>query len=592
MLLSVSISSLLLILQLALMISCNNAYRILKYSKYRYSTSLKNTNSSFHSQAVELSNIDLLDYLQETKPSRTYNVMENFRAAKFSGVNNEILTFPMDSYPVEGMGYKFATLSNPRIFVRECYKEMYDIIMRMNKEEDVKKRRRRFLVTGTPGIGKSLFALYFIKRYLDENNCSAPFGFQRDRGKADIVTSNGNLYRDVPSAMYKSEKNLSFFCDGVEKFEPNGPGLPKLMIVTSSPDDARFKEFVKDNSVVRLTMPVWSSDELSRMYDALEMERLHERVVEIKYERTVTNQSLYDIYGGVPRSIESLNGIKMTEALENKGSIVAKNFFNVNRTFGTGPDIEKSYTLVHLVPKMKKDGSYNYFEKSAEVASSYVFDTIADIYNIRIFSTWRNYLAKSGVRGIDASLQGHKFENNFFLDLPKEMKLYALNKKGSPSSKITDNDERIIKIPEITYKFDNYADISWKSNVLYVPNGSNFESGDAFFIEGTKEESELYILQLTLAKTHPIKAKGLLRIVKYFKDSGYKIDSNCMKMYLVFVTQAKENVSAENLMTNCQTIKRNENNGDVASIVISEVEDNRILDMFENQDQWLNYHNK
>ena len=95
-------SSLLLILLLALTISCNNAYRMLNYSKYRYLTSLKNTNSSFHS--VELSNIDLLDYLQETKPSRTYNVMENFRDAKFSGVNNEILTFPMKSYPVKGMG--------------------------------------------------------------------------------------------------------------------------------------------------------------------------------------------------------------------------------------------------------------------------------------------------------------------------------------------------------------------------------------------------------------------------------------------------------------------------------------------------------
>ena len=171
------------------------------------------------------------------------------------------------------------------------------------------------------------------------------------------------------------------------------------------------------------------------------------------------------------------------------------------------------------------------------------------------------------------------------------MKVYALNKKGSPSSKITDNDERIIKIPDITHNFDNYTDFSWTSNVLYVPTGSNFESGDAFFIEGTKEESELYILQLTLAKTHPIKAKGLLRIVKYFKDSGYKIDSNCMKMCFVFVTPAKENenVSAENLMTTCQTIERNENKGnDVASIVISEVEDNRILDMFKYQ--WLNYH--
>ena len=167
------------------------------------------------------------------------------------------------------------------------------------------------------------------------------------------------------------------------------------------------------------------------------------------------------------------------------------------------------------------------------------------------------------------------------------MKVYALNKKGSPSSKITDNDERIIKIPEI-YEFDSCTDISWTSNFFYVPISSNFESGDAFFIEGTKEESELYILQLTVAKTHQIKAKGLLRIVKFFKDIGYKIDSNCMKMSLVFVTQAKENVLDEDLMTNCQTIQRNKKNRNVTSIVISEVEDNRILDMFKSQ--WLSYH--
>jgi hypothetical protein len=326
------------------------------------------------------------------------------------------------------------------------------------------------------------------------------------------------------------------------------------------------------------------------MYDAFKMERLHERVLEIKYERTVSNQSLYDIYGGVPRNIESLNGMKMIRALDSKGSIVAKNFFSFNRTFGTGPDIEKSYTLVHIVPKMKEDGSYNYFDDLAVVATGFVSDTIAEIYNIRIFSTWKNYLAKSGVRGIDASLQGYIFENNFFKKPPKEMKIYALNKKGSSSSKITDSNERTIEIPAITCNFDSYTSISsWESSVLYVP-GSNFESGDAFFIKGTKDESELYILQLTVANKHAIKGKGLLRIVKLFKDSGYKIDSNCMKMYFVFVTQEKKNVPAEKLMTTYQTIKRNDKDGSVASIVLSKVEDNRILDIFENQAQWLNYH--
>jgi len=36
-----------------------------------------------------------------------YNVMENFRDAKFSGTDNKILTFPENSYPVKGMDYEF-----------------------------------------------------------------------------------------------------------------------------------------------------------------------------------------------------------------------------------------------------------------------------------------------------------------------------------------------------------------------------------------------------------------------------------------------------------------------------------------------------
>ena len=88
---------------LILLLINTKSYRILKYSKYRYSTSLlKNTNSSSLPN-VDLSNEDLLDYFQEAKPSKTYNVMDNFRDAKFSGIDNKILTFPMDSYPVRDM---------------------------------------------------------------------------------------------------------------------------------------------------------------------------------------------------------------------------------------------------------------------------------------------------------------------------------------------------------------------------------------------------------------------------------------------------------------------------------------------------------
>ena len=65
----------------------------------------------------------------------------------------------------------------------------------------------------------------------------------------------------------------------------------------------------------------------------------------------------------------------MIDALEKKGSIVASNFFKGSKP-GTGPDIEKSYTLVHLVPKKNGNNTYDYFSKRATVASRYVVNVL------------------------------------------------------------------------------------------------------------------------------------------------------------------------------------------------------------------------
>jgi hypothetical protein len=50
-----------------------------------------------------------------------------------------------------------------KIFVRECYPEYYNLLQAELEEY------RWISVTGTPGIGKSLFYLYTFKRYREEN---------------------------------------------------------------------------------------------------------------------------------------------------------------------------------------------------------------------------------------------------------------------------------------------------------------------------------------------------------------------------------------------------------------------------------------
>jgi len=304
----------------------------------------------------------------------------------------------------------------------------------------------------------------------------------------------------------------------------------------------------------------------------------------------VKEQSMYDIYGGVPRSLQSKDGKKMIKALLKKGSIVASNFFKGSKP-GTGPDIEKSYTLVHLVPKKKGNNTYDYFSKRATVASRYVVNVLQNTSDNEVFRAAKNSLQLNDAGGLDAAVLGYFFEEIFYREYPAEMNLNVLNKKGSRAFSITSNVTKTIKTPTDKYKYPKDFK-NWTSNVFYFPISRTLESADAFFIQGPKEQSELYILQLTVASTHSVQANGLLKIVKYFEDSGYKIDSKSMMMHLVFVLPQKANIR-EGLrnpvkpFTNYQAITKMEDN---TTSVISKSEDERITKLFETQTQWLSYY--
>ena len=298
------------------------------------------------------------------------------------------------------------------------------------------------------------------------------------------------------------------------------------MTATSSPDDAGLRELAGGGSAVGPTTPVWSSDELSRVYGALETEGLRRRVVEVKYERAVTSQSLYDTHGGVPRGAGPPSGVGVTEALEGRGPAVAEGLLNASRTFGTGPGTEKSCTLVHLVPRTRGDGSCSRSDDPAGAASGRVPGTTAGTYSTRALSTRRSHLARSGAGGTGAPLQGHRSESSSPPDPPREARPHAPSGGRSPGSGTTDSDEGAVKAPEVARRFDNYTDTSWTPGVLHVPSGSSPESGGAPLVEGAGEEGEPHVPQLTLAETRPVKAKGLLRAVKYPRDSGYEVDSS------------------------------------------------------------------
>ena len=85
-----------------------------------------------------------------------------------------------------------------RIYIRQCYLEMYDLLVGTMIEEVPVS-----LVTGVPGIGKSMFCLYFLVRLMTEQKIGGKFlcQFGKETKYLFEPTGNANEYKwtiDVP----------------------------------------------------------------------------------------------------------------------------------------------------------------------------------------------------------------------------------------------------------------------------------------------------------------------------------------------------------------------------------------------------------
>lgn len=148
-----------------------------------------------------------------------------------------------------------------KLLVRECYGRLWELIKAAVQD----KALQAFVVTGTPGIGKSYFG-YFLLYELRKQGKTVVYqaggkGWFRfsDKGVAWADAKSG--FSTFSAAKYLSDQSAWLLCDPPER-EDAWDGFSGVTVALMSPNRKRFQGLVKREKMVKFVMPPWSLKEL------------------------------------------------------------------------------------------------------------------------------------------------------------------------------------------------------------------------------------------------------------------------------------------------------------------------------------------
>jgi len=403
---------------------------------------------------------------------------------------------------------------------RKCYDSLYS----KTKEIALSSGNTKppvLLITGVPGIGKSLFGLFLIiEAMLDAEFPFKEIYLEFEKGvyrklsfidkSVDTSTLNHiqsvELNLKVEEGVLKPGMNDLIISDIKDRVEPKQQA--KLLIILSSPNPQRYKQTMNAQVKYRLTMPTWSESEFEWFAGGKPVTQWYDRFVR---------------FGGVPRHV-LYDGVgidpdvELEDAFATKGSMVM-NYF-IGNGFGD-VDPQKSYMLMHINPKKTSTGEFDYSSGVVHsFASDYIYKVLQQksersILN-RAISLFNTGTAQQTLGG---STAGTLFEKIVSWSVPlggKTLELRGLTDKAKTFQ---------IKVPLKT----EFLTKSWKRGsgsftpllpgVLYQPRISNLESGDSFcVVEDAPDLFLLLIFQMTVGEEHSVKANGLCAIIEAYPD--------------------------------------------------------------------------
>jgi hypothetical protein len=365
------------------------------------------------------------------------------------------------------------------------------------------------VVTGTPGVGKSVFVYYAMWRLIKEKK------------RVLLFDNNGLFYFDgstmlnclaLPSKFNEEFWSPDLWCL-VDSTDPTSiPGLPYRLcsvLLASTPRRDCISEFKKQPPTPNVFyMPLWSKEELA------EIAHLYPHAAAVWVNR-------FDCLGGVPRLVlQDIETHPQTLLMSACNSCSLDDCIMLVSIYS---EINSNTKIAQKLIHIKSQAPYKEYE--VVYASELALQVIARTKWKSDRATMQNLLGSCDGNPLAQSLCGYVFET-YGMDLLEKGGTFVCRKllsdadmrkrdtmkrnrskrnRGSPDNE----DEETIDIPPSSQPriIAKRVEVGQDANQLYMPQASNYTAIDAWM-------PQFGGFQMTVGKTHAIKGGAADDLVK------------------------------------------------------------------------------
>jgi hypothetical protein len=414
-------------------------------------------------------------------------------------VKDNLLVLPEEKCPV----FKFGQQSF--IVIRDCYLRLFEQIVN-------RVHLLRVALSGTPGIGKTSFLIYFLWRLLRSEiqsyNKYPRILFHDKKSDRFVLHEDGSVYPLVDQPGYAGDQekhpNMWYLVDSV------APELTRYLniLLVTSPNENLIKDHNKDAiPFCTLYMPLWDENEI-------------EALITLKGGDSKVIRENQKKFGNIPRSLftsqgDSLSGLE--NAWENAvGGVTRQALFNV--LSGSEKDAKIFHHVIHVeVPNWRNvdsvtenDFTATRLKFASQMTQDAIIRNLCDVRSRELESL----LEEAATTSIASSLCGSIFEAYVFRIMqdystyPWRARMLASDEKNCPKAMSYDpvDEFRPCCGINLNYKeFDNGSGIDFSSiskNSLFKARRKNYLEIDGFCADG--------IFNMTVGSDHEIILKDEL----------------------------------------------------------------------------------